>query len=73
MCFVQVVLEHLITTSYLNSFFLSTQQIFLQAKHKELYCMQSLKCTLNFQKKTFQGGQHTCRYFELANEREKEN
>lgn len=50
------VVKHLITTSYLNSFLLSTQQTFLQAKHKELYCTQSLKCTLNFQGGRFKEG-----------------
>lgn len=56
MCFNQAVVKHLLTISCINSFFLSAQQIFLQAKHEELYSAQSLKCTLNFQGGCFKEG-----------------
>lgn len=55
MCFDQAVVEHLLATSYLNSFSFPPNKYFSKP-NTELYCTQSLKCTLNIQGGCFKEG-----------------
>lgn len=73
MCAEQVLEEHLLTTNYLNSFFPFYPTNISPSQTQGVLLYTVFKMHTSFSRSWLQGGQHTCRYFEVAKEKKKDN
>lgn len=73
MCFEQVLGEHLLTTNFLNSFFPFHPTNISPSQTQRVILYTIFETYTSFSRSWLQGGQHTCRYFEVAREKKKDN
>lgn len=73
MCFEQVLEEHSLTTNYLNSFFPFHPTNISPSQTQRVILYTVFEMYTSFSRSWLQGGQHTCRYFEVAKEKKKDN
>lgn len=71
MYFEQVLEEHLLTTNYLNSFFPLHPTNISPSQTQRVILYTVFEMYTSFSRSWLQGGQHTCRYFEVAKEKKK--
>lgn len=69
--FEQVLEEHLLTTNYLNSFFPLHLTNISPSQTQRVILYTVFEMYTSFSRSWLQGGQHTCRYSEVAKEKKK--